>query len=82
MGWCSRARVLGTRDADVVSGGIFRAFAFMFAPDAEHPVGRPVATWKFGRAGVELSPFDPVEERVGDALRRDAQALLRFLGRD
>jgi Winged helix DNA-binding domain len=79
MGWCSRARVLGDRDSDVVTGGIFRAFAF--APDAEHPVGRPVATWKFSRDGVQLSPFGRLGEQPRDALRRDGEELLRFLGR-
>ena len=80
MGWCSRARVLAERDADVVSGGIFRAFAFVFAPDGDYPVG-PVATWKFGRDGVELSPFDRLDDEWRDALLRDSEAVLRFLGR-
>jgi hypothetical protein len=80
MGWCSRAHVLGAREADIVTGGIFRAFAF--APDAERPAGRPLATWKFSRDGVELSPFDRLDERHHEALRRDGQALVRFLGRD
>jgi Winged helix DNA-binding domain len=82
MGWCSRAPVLGEREADIVTGGIFRAFAFAFAPDAERPAGRPLATWKFSREGVELSPFDRLDERHHEALRRDGQALVRFLGRD
>jgi hypothetical protein len=80
MGWCSRAWLLGERGADVVTGGIFRAFAL--APDAEHPAGRPVATWKFSRDGVQLSPFDRLDEGHRDALGRDGQALVRFLGRD
>jgi hypothetical protein len=82
MGWCSRAWVLGEHDPDVVTGGIFRAFAFAFAPDPEHPAGRPVATWKFSRDGVELSPFARLDEGHREALRRDQQALVRFLGRD
>ncbi len=81
MGWCSRAGVLGERDGDVVSGGIFRAFAFVFAADAAHPAARPVATWKFGRGGVELSPFEPLDDELREALRRDGDAVLRFLGR-
>ena len=82
MGWCSRAWVLGEHDADIVTGGIFRAFAFAFAQDAERSVGGPLATWKFSRDGVELSPFDRLDERDHEALRRDGQALVRFLGRD
>jgi Winged helix DNA-binding domain len=80
MGWCSREGVLGQHDARVVSGGIFRAFAFVFASDADHPAG-PVGTWKFSRDGVELSPFNRLDDRLQDALERDGQALLRFLGR-
>src|ERR1700722_258393 len=78
MGWCSREPVLGAHDARVVTGGIFRAFAF--APDDEHPAGRSVATRKFSRHGVELSPFAPLDH-ARDALARDGQELLRFLGR-
>ena len=80
MGWCSRHGVLGEHDARVVTGGIFRAFAFVFASDADHPAG-PVGTWKFSRDGVELSPFHRLEERLQEALARDGEALLRFLGR-
>jgi hypothetical protein len=80
MGWCSRDGVLGQHDPRVVSGGIFRAFAFVFASDADHSAG-PVGTWKLSRDGVELSPFDRLDDQLQDALGRDAQALLRFLGR-
>jgi hypothetical protein len=80
MGWCSRQRVLGQHDPRVVSGGVFRAFAFVFVSDPDHPAG-PVATWKFSRDGVELSPFDRLDEPLRDALSRDGDDLLRFLGR-
>jgi hypothetical protein len=80
MGWCSREGVLGQHDPRVVSGGVFRAFAFAFASDADHPAG-PVATWKLSRDGVELAPFDRLEERLYDALKRDGEQVLRFLGR-
>jgi hypothetical protein len=79
MGWCSREPVLGEHDARVVTGGVFRAFAF--APDHEHPGGLAVATWKFSRDGVELSPFGPLDDERRDALTRDGEHLLRFLGR-
>ena len=79
MGWCSREPVLGEHDARVVTGGIFRAFAL--APVADDPTGRAVATWKFSRDGVELSPFGPLDDDRRDALTRDGQDLLRFLGR-
>lgn len=79
MGWCSREAVLGEHEARVVTGGIFRAFAF--APADEHPIGRVVATWKFGRDRVELSPFGPLDDDRRDALMRDGEHVLRFLGR-
>jgi hypothetical protein len=79
MGWCSREPVLGEHDARVVTGGIFRAFAF--APADELPTGPAVATWKFSRDGVELSPFGPLDEERREALTRDGEDLLRFLGR-
>ena len=50
-------------------------------PTTEYPAGRPVATWKFGRDGVELSPFGRLDEGHRKAFGRDGQALLRFLGR-
>jgi Winged helix DNA-binding domain len=81
MGWCSRELVLGEHDRRIVSGGIFRAFAFAFAADGEDPVGRPLATWKFSRNGVELSPFGPLDGERREVLERDGEALLRFLGR-
>jgi Winged helix DNA-binding domain len=79
MGWCTRERVLGEHAAQVVTGGVFRAFAF--APVAEHPTGRAVATWKLNRDGVELSPFDRLDDIQRDALTRDGEELLRFLSR-
>jgi hypothetical protein len=74
MGWCSRATVLGPQDARVVTGGIFRAFAFAD--------GEAVAIWKLGRGGVELAPLGRIDPAVGAALARDGQAVQRFLGRD
>jgi Winged helix DNA-binding domain len=79
MGWCSREPVLGEHDARVVTGGIFRAFAF--APDGERPGGRAVATWKFGGRGVELTPLRGLEPALAAELTRDGDAVLRFLGR-
>ncbi len=71
--------MLGDHDSRVVTGGIFRAFAF--APDAEHPTGRPVATWKFSRDGVALSPLPGLGPAAAAALAADGDAVLRFLGR-
>ena len=40
-----------------------------------------MGAWRFGGAGVEFTPFGPLSESVERALGRDAEALLRFLGR-
>jgi hypothetical protein len=73
VGWTSRAHVLGEHDATVVTGGMFRNFALV--------AGRPVATWRFQGAGVELERFAPVSNEDAQALEDDAQAVVRFLGR-
>jgi hypothetical protein len=79
MGWCSREPILGEHDARVVTGGIFRAFAF--APDDDHARGRPVATWKFARNTVEFTPLQRLDPALADELADDGNAVLRFLGR-
>jgi winged helix DNA-binding protein len=83
MGWCSRKPVLGEHDARVVTGGIFRAFAFApaSAPAVEHPIGGAVATWKFSREGVELTLLRGLDPALADALASDGDAIMRFLGR-
>jgi Winged helix DNA-binding domain len=73
VGWTSRAHVLGEHDATVVTGGMFRNFALV--------KGRPVATWRFQGAEVELERFADVSDDDARALDDDARALLRFLGR-
>ena len=79
MGWCSRTAVLGEHDQRIVTGGIFRAFAF--APGPGHGGGQPVAVWKLGRSGVELDPLRPLDSSLSDALERDGERVMRFLGR-
>jgi hypothetical protein len=79
MGWCSREPVLGEHAARVVTGGVFRAFAF--APVAERPIGRAVATWKFSRDGVELTPLPGLDPSLADELAADGDAVLQFFGR-
>jgi hypothetical protein len=79
MGWCSRTAVLGEHDQRIITGGIFRAFAF--APGPGHRGGEPVAVWKLGRSGVELHPLRPLDSSLSDALARDGESVMRFLGR-
>jgi Winged helix DNA-binding domain len=73
MGWCSRELVLGERETDVVSGGVFRGFVF-----AE---GRTVGVWRFAGARVVLEPFETLEPAVSEALANDGDAVVQFLGR-
>jgi len=73
LGWCSREEVLGAQENAVISGGVFRGIGLAG--------GRAVGAWRFGAAGVDFSPFGPLSETVEGAFGRDAQALLRFLGR-
>jgi hypothetical protein len=73
MGWRSRELVLGEREEHVVSGGIFRGFAF-----AE---GRTVGVWRFAGARVVLEPLETLGPAVAEALVHDGDAVVRFLGR-
>jgi hypothetical protein len=73
MGWCSRAEVFGGHEGEVISGGVFRGFGLAS--------GRAVGVWRFAGAGVDFEPFGPLPDSVGKALERDAEPLLRFLGR-
>lgn len=81
MGWCSRRLVLGEHDRRIVTGGLFRPFAFVPASERDRPDGEAVAIWKFGRSGAELDPLRPLDERLAEALARDGDAVLRFLER-
>ncbi len=73
VGWTSRTHVLGEHDAKVVTGGMFRNFALVR--------GRPVASWRFQGAGIQLERFADVSVQDAQALDDDARALLEFLGR-
>jgi hypothetical protein len=73
LGWRSREEVLGSHGSAVISGGIFRGIGLAG--------GRAVGAWRFGGAGVDFTPFAPLSDSVARALERDAEALLRFLGR-
>lgn len=73
MGWRSRAEVLGEHDGEVVSGGVFRAFAFAG--------GTAVGVWRLVGRRVELAPFEPLPASAQRALGRDGEAIVSFLGR-
>lgn len=72
MGWASRQPVLGSHDAVVVTGGIFRPFALVD--------GRGVATWRLAVGKVAIEPFSRLSRANRTALESDADDVLRFLG--
>jgi hypothetical protein len=71
MGWTSRQPVLGSHDAVVVTGGIFRPFALVD--------GRGVATWRLNGGQVEIEPYARVSRANRAALESDARDVRRFL---
>jgi Winged helix DNA-binding domain len=73
LGWTSREAVLGEHAPRVVTGGLFRGFAMVG--------GRAVAGWRLSGSGVvELDPYEEVSADDLEALRRDGDALVTFLG--
>jgi hypothetical protein len=72
MGWTSRQPVLGSHDAVVVTGGIFRPFALVD--------GRGVATWRLADGKVAIESFARLSRANRAALESDADDVLRFLG--
>jgi Winged helix DNA-binding domain len=73
LGWSSRADVLGSDEAHVISGGVFRNFALVR--------GRGVAVWRLASQGdtVEIEPFAELAAEDAVALARDGEAVKRFL---
>jgi hypothetical protein len=71
FGWTSREPVLGADARAVVAGGLFRPFAIVR--------GRAAATWTIRSGEVEVKPFRPLSQRDSDALKADAQDVMRFL---
>lgn len=72
LGWRSREPLLGTHDAAIVSGGVYRPFALVR--------GRAVATWRLRGGEVELVQLAPLDDGDAVALEADAADVLRFLG--
>jgi hypothetical protein len=75
LGWTSRAEVLADEHAQrlVTTNGLFRPFALVD--------GRAAATWRLAGGQVEVTPFGRLPKSVDCALARDAEDVLRFLGR-
>ena len=72
LGWRSRGEVVGDREADVVSGGIFRACVLVD--------GRAAGLWRLARGRVAMSPFARLPDDVAAALVRDGRDVVTFLG--
>jgi hypothetical protein len=72
LGWRSRKPVLGEHEPRVISGGVFRGFALAR--------GRGVACWRIADRVVVVEPFAELAAGDADALARDGEAVLAFLG--
>lgn len=71
LGWTRRSQVLGTLEPAVVTGGVFRGFAFAG--------GRAVGMWKLQGRKVALNLAEDVSADIARALDRDGDAVQRFL---
>lgn len=72
LGWTSRDDIVGDEPNLVTVGGMFHPFAMVR--------GRAVAKWRLAGGEVELEPFGPIARADRDALARDAEDVVRFLG--
>lgn len=71
LGWVSREFVVGDRQAAIVSGGIFRPFAWAG--------GHPVGVWHIDGSRVVLEPFARLSAADRAALRADGEDVIRYL---
>ncbi|HET6818329.1 MAG TPA: winged helix DNA-binding domain-containing protein [Mycobacteriales bacterium] len=73
LGWTSREHVLGheAQQRLVADNGLFRPFALVG--------GRAVATWSLNGEHVSLSPFAEMSSADDEEIRKDADAVVRFL---
>jgi DNA glycosylase AlkZ-like len=71
LGWIDRTPLLGTNQAAITVGGLFKPFALAR--------GRAVATWRLAGGEVELEPFGRLPRDVRAALEADGEDVVRFL---
>jgi hypothetical protein len=71
LGWTSREPILGPHEPRVVTGGLFRPFAFA--------AGGTVAGWKWVKGKVALEPYERLPAKLATALDADAADVARFL---
>ncbi len=72
LGWSSRVFVVGDQESELVAGGVFRPFALVG--------GRAVAVWGIRDGKVWIEPFTELPVGALEALERDGQAVLAYLG--
>lgn len=70
LGWLDRTPFLGTNQAAITVGGLFKPFALSR--------GRAVAAWRLAGGKVELEPFGRLPGDVRAALDRDGEAVVRY----
>jgi hypothetical protein len=71
-GWVSRDPFVGEHRHVVTNNGLFRPVALVG--------GRVVATWGLADGTLTIRTLEPVDATATEALRKDAAAVLRFLG--
>ncbi len=73
LGWVSRADIVGSAPANLVTvGGMFHPFAMVR--------GQAVARWASSNGELRLDPFRRIAKADREALERDAADVARFLG--
>jgi Winged helix DNA-binding domain len=72
LGWTSREDIVGGEPNLITAGGMFYPFAMVR--------GRAVARWRLLDGQVKLDPFRPISRADRDALERDAEDVVCFLG--
>ena len=71
-GWVSRDPFVGEHRDVVTNNGLFRPVALVG--------GRVVATWGLADGTLTIRTLEPIDATATEALRKDADAVLRFLG--
>jgi hypothetical protein len=72
LGWISREQIFGDERSFMTDARLFDSFALVG--------GRAVARWKLRDGEVELEPFGRLPKDDREALARDANDVVRFLG--
>jgi hypothetical protein len=74
LGWRSRELLLGAYQPQIVTGGVFRAFALVG--------GRAGAVWSISGREVAIRPLNQLSQAHAAALRNEAENVTRFLAGD